>query len=173
MIGAAAVAAGLAAPVTAYADPTPDPGPPPPPNVNAFAMTSPVDYVVNDGVYAFAGPGGVTCVLSRATKGYGCSGTLPGAPGGANVVTGGAAGEPGFSVADRPLYLFDKPVKQLPANTRLSMGTVSCGVDAGGAVICSNSFDQTGFVVGPAGSYTFGAVNPLLDRPKGTNPYFN
>ena len=113
------------------------------------------------------------CVMSRATRTYGCSGPLPGAPEGANVVTGGAFGEPGFSVADRPLYLFDKPVNAIKPNTRISMGTVSCGADGGGALICVNSFDQTGFVIGPAGTSTFGAVNPLLDRPKGTNPYIN
>ena len=87
-------------------------------------------------------------------------------------MTGGPAGEPGFSVSDRPLYQFDKPVKQIAPGTRLSMGTISCGVDGGGAMICANSFDQTGFVIGPAGSYTFGAVNPLLDRPD-TNPFIN
>ncbi len=173
LIGAAGVAAAIAVPGVAWADPTPDPGPPPPPNVNAFTPVSPADFTVNDGVYAFAGPGGVTCLLSRTTRSYGCSGALPGAPDGANVVTGGAAGEPGFSVADRPLYQFDKPLKELSPNTRLSMGTVSCGVDGGGALICSNSFDQTGFVIGPASSYTFGAVNPLLDRPQGTNPFIN
>ena len=40
-------------------------------------------------------------------------------------------------------------------------------------MICSNSFDQTGFVIGPAGTYSFGAINPLLDRPEGTNPFIN
>ena len=56
--------------------------------------------------------------------------------------------------------------------SRLGMGTVSCGVVDGG-VVCSNTFDQTGFVISPAGTYTFGAVNPLLDRPEGTNPFMN
>jgi hypothetical protein len=175
LVGLAAVAAtfGAAGMGSAWADPTPDPGPPPPPNVNALTPVSPADFAVNDGVYAFAGPGGVTCLLSRTTRSYGCSGALPGAPDGANVVTGGPAGEPGFSVTDRPLYQFDKPVKEIAPGTRLSMGTISCGVDGGGAMICANSFDQTGFVIGPAGSYTFGAVNPLLDRPQGTNPFIN
>jgi hypothetical protein len=157
----------------AGADPTPDPGHPPAPNINGFTPVSPVDFTVADGVYAFSGPEGVVCVMSKATRTYGCSGPLPGAPEGANVVTGGAFGEPGFSVADRPLYLFDKPVNAIKPNTRISMGTVSCGADGGGTLICVNSFDQTGFVIGPAGTSTFGAVNPLLDRPKGTNPYFN
>jgi hypothetical protein len=173
LTAAAGVAALYAATGVAGADPAPDPAPPPAPNVNAFAPVSPVDFAVGDGVYAFAGPDGVTCVMAKANRTYGCSGALPGAPGGANILTGGAFGEPGFSVADRPLYQFDKPVLAIKPNTRISMGTVSCGVDAGGAVICVNSFDQTGFVVGSAGTYTFGAVNPLLDRPKGTNPYFN
>lgn len=167
----AAIAIAIAAP--AWADPEPPPGPPPPPNVNAFTPANTPDFAVNDGLYAFAAPGGLTCVLTRASRSYGCSGPMPGAPGGANVVTGGPAGEPGFSVADRPLYQFDNPVRELPANSRLSMGTVSCGVDGGGSVVCVNSYDQTGFIVGPAGSSTFGAVNPLLDRPEGTNPFIN
>lgn len=134
---------------------------------------SPVDFAVGEGVYAFAGPDGVTCVMSKVSRSYGCSGALPGAPGGANVLTGGAFGEPGFSVADRPLYLFDHPLNAIKPNTRISMGTISCGTDGGGAVICVNSFDQTGFFVGPAGTHTFGAANPLLERPEGRNPYFN
>jgi hypothetical protein len=157
----------------AQADPTPEPGPPPPPNINGFTPVSPVGFAVNDGVYAFAGPTGVRCMMSKAARSYGCSGALPGAPNGANVVTGGPAGEPGFAVTDRPLYSFSKPVAELAAGNRLSMGTISCGVDGGGAVICANSFDQTGFVIGPTTSFTFGAVNPLLIRPEGTNPFIN
>ena len=82
LVGAAAVAAtvGAAGMGSAWADPTPDPGPPPPPNVNAFTPVSPADFAVNDGVYAFAGPGGVTCLLSRATRSYGCSGRCRGRP---------------------------------------------------------------------------------------------
>jgi hypothetical protein len=112
-------------------------------------------------------------VLSRVTGYYGCSGPMPGAPGGANTVTGGPRGEPGFASSNAPLYPMDKPPNVLPANTRLSYSTVSCGVDGGGGVVCTNSFDQTGFVAGPAGSFSFGAVNPLVDRPEGTNPYAN
>jgi len=175
VLTAAALIAAVAAAAPAWADPTPETtAPPPPPNVNVFTPISPVDFAVADGVYAFTGPGGgLTCVMSRATRSYGCSGALPGAPEGANVVSGGPAGEPGFSNADRPLYLFDKPVKELTPGTRLSMGTVSCGVDGGGSIICNNTFDQTGFVTGPGGTFTFGAVNPLLDRPQGTNPFIN
>lgn len=169
---AAAAVAGSSAP--AWADPAPEPPPPPPPpNVNALTPDSPVDFAVADGVYAFTGPGAaVTCLLNRAARSYGCNGPLPGAPNGANVVTGGPTGEPGFGSADRPLYPFDKPVQQLAEGTRLSTGTISCGV-TGGSIVCSNSFDQTGFVIAPGGSYTFGAVNPMLDRPEGTNPYIN
>ena len=161
-------------PAAAWADPAPDPAPPPPPSANALTPVSPVAFAVGDGVYAFSGPGGaVTCLLNRAARSYGCNGPLPGAPNAANVVTGGPVGEPGFSNADRPLYGFDKPVRELAAGSRLSVGTLSCGVDGAGSIICSNSFDQTGFVIGPAGTFTFGAVNPLLDRPQGTNPYMN
>ena len=40
----------------------------------------------------------------------------------------------------------------LPPNTRLSFREISCGVDGGGTTICTNSRDQTGFVLSPAGS---------------------
>jgi len=172
--GGIAVATQTLLGAVAWADPTPDPdpGPPPPPNVNALTPVSPVDFAVGPGVWAFAGPGGVTCLLNLPGRTYGCNGALPGAPNGANVVTGGATGEPGFSSTDRPIYAFDKPVKALAAGSRLSASTVSCGV-IGDSTICSNSFDQTGFVIAPTGSYTFGGVNPMLDRPKGTNPYMN
>ncbi|MBI3216083.1 MAG: hypothetical protein HYZ38_19875 [Mycobacterium sp.] len=173
LIGAVCAAASIATPAMAWADPEPTPAPVPPPNVNSFAMAKPADYIVNDGIYGFTSPSGLTCIISRGTGYYGCSGPMPGAPGGANVVTGGPSGEPGFSTSDAPLYPFTTPPKPLPANTRLSYSTVSCGVDGGGGVVCSNSFDQTGFVAGPGGSFSFGAVNPLLDRPDGTNPFMN
>ena len=139
----------------------------------ALAPISPLDFTVGNGVYAFTAPVGVTCVMSRVSRAYGCSGTLPGAPQGANVVTGGASGEPGFSATNRPLYQFDAPPRELPVGSRLGMGTVSCGVVDGGGVVCNNSYDQTGFVIASAGTFSFGASNPLLDRPEGTNPYIN
>ncbi len=166
-----AVAATVLAAPTAWADPEPTPEPPPV-NAQTLTMISPKPYMVNDGVYAFTAPIGVTCVMAKASRSYGCSGTLPGAPGGANVVTGGASGEPGFASTDRPIYGFSETPKELPEGSRLGMGTVSCGVLAGG-VVCSNGYDQTGFVIASGGSYAFGAVNPLLDRPEGTNPYAN
>jgi hypothetical protein len=168
-VAVAAAAAAVAAP--AWAEPT-TPAPPAPPNVLALPPASPVGFTTADGVYAFTAPVGVTCVLSKGTRSYGCSGTLPGAPEGANVVTAGASGEPGFSHADRPLYQFETPPDELAEGTRLGMGTVSCGA-IGGGVVCINTFDQTGFVVSPAGTYSFGGINPLLDRPEGTNPYMN
>lgn len=66
----------------AWADPTPDPepGPPPPPNVNALTPVSPVDFAVGPNVWAFAGPGGVTCLLNLPGRTYGCNGALPGRP---------------------------------------------------------------------------------------------
>ena len=150
----------------------PEPAPPPPlPNVNAYTAISPVDYTVAQGTaYAFAGPAGVVCVISRQSVSYGCSGPLPGAPDAANLVSGGESGAPSFSAADRPIV--SGPVKALPPNTRLSFRDISCGVDGAGVVACVNSREQVGFVVGPAGTY-IDDVNPLLDRPEGTNPYFN
>ncbi|WP_232067876.1 hypothetical protein [Mycolicibacterium tokaiense] len=150
----------------------PAPPPPPPPNINGFTPVVPSDYEVQPGLYGFTTPSGITCVVSRSTA-YGCNGPFPGAPNGANMITGGANGMPGFTNSPRPLFVSDTPAKPLPVNSRLSYGTISCGVDGAGAAICTNSFDQTGFVLGPATSWNFGAVNPLLDRPEGTNPYAN
>ena len=167
----ASVATIMADPGTSWADPDPVPGPPPLPNVNGYAPVSPVDYTVNNGQwYAFAGPAGVTCILSRANGDYGCSGPLPGAPDGANLVSAAALGAPTFSSTPTPLFASVSPAKSLPPNTRLSFREVSCGVDGAGVVACVNNHDQVGFVVGPAGTF-INAVMPLLDRPKGTNPY--
>lgn len=169
------VAALLSAPPAAWADPTPSVDPPPAqplPDVNAYTPISPVPYSVMDGtMYLFAGPAGVTCAINRQTGGYGCSGTLPGAPGGANLVSGGPAGSPGFSTTARPVFGADG-AKALPPNTRLSFREISCGVDGTGSMACVNSRDQVGFVVGPAGSYINDVV-PLLDRPQGTSPFNN
>jgi hypothetical protein len=170
-VAAGAVLMGL--PGNASAEPAPPP-PPPPPNINGYALAVPSEYAVNDGLYAFTTPLGLTCIVTRGGGGgYGCNGPIPGAPNGANVITGGPGGMPGFASSDRPLFASDKPAKPLPANTRISYSTISCGVDEAGAAICTNSFDQTGFVLGPVTSWNFGAVNPLLDRPDGRSPYAN
>jgi len=166
----AAVAAVVVIPVTAVSA-EPPPPPPPLPNVNAYTPISPVDYTVRDGNwYAFAGPPGVTCVINKPASSYGCSGPLPGAPEGANLVSGGPAGPPGFSSTERPIFDVG-PVQALPPNTRLSYRDVSCGMDGAGALACVNSREQVGFVVGPTASYVNG-FNPLLDRPEGATPMF-
>ena len=67
--------------------------------------------------------------------------------------------------------IFEGEVNALPPNTRLSFGTVSCGTD-GATTACVDSRNQAGFVVAPDASWV-NAVNPLLVRPEGTNPYFN
>lgn len=157
--------AGLAP--TAGADPEVPP-PPPLPNVNSYTPVSPVDYTVMDGNwYAFAGPAGVTCVINRQNVSYGCSGPLPGAPDGANLVSGGQVGPPTFSTTERPVFAAAGTPRALPPNTRLSFREISCGIDGSGVVACVNSRDQVGFVVSAAGSYV-DDVNPLVDRPSGT-----
>ena len=108
--------------------------------------------------------------VEKRSGGYGCNGVLPGAPEGANLISGAAGGVPGFSVAPAPIY--GGPVKALPANSRLSFGDVSCGSD-GTLTSCVDSRNQAGFVVSPTASWVVNEVNPLLARPEGTNPYFN
>ena len=158
---------GLALPAIASADPDPTP-PPPIPDVNVYTPINPAEYAVLGGTwYAFAGPPGVTCIINRQNGDYGCSGPLPGAPGGANLVSAGQAGAPAFSTTPQPLFAAAGPVKPLPANTRLSFRDISCGVDAAGVVACLNAREQVGFVVSPGGSFV-NATNPMLDRPEGT-----
>lgn len=172
LIGALGAAAALVGgPGVAASQPSPPP-PPPAPDVNAFAPVKLSEYAVMDGSwYAFRTPDGLTCVLQRS-GGYGCSGAIPAAPNGANFVSGGP-GVPGFANADAAVFGFVGDVKPLPAGSRISFQTVSCGSD-GSVTTCADSRNQSGFVLSPAGSYIInGGRVPLLDRPEGTNPFFN
>ena len=151
----------------------PEPPPAPPPlNVNARAPVKLSEFAVLDGNwYAFRTPDGLTCALQR-NGGYGCSGAIPGAPNGANLVSGGP-GAPHFSATTADVFASAGEVKPLPAGSRISFQTVSCGSE-GGVTTCSDSRNQSGFVLTPAGSYIINdGKDPLLDRPEGTNPYFN
>lgn len=166
-VASAAGAAVIGVPGIAAADPEPAPAPP---NVNAYPPVKLSEFAVMDNSwYAFTTADGLTCVLQR-TGGYGCSGPMPGAPNGANMISGGPFGAPGFASTDAPVFAFAEPTKPLPANTRISYQTISCGTD-GATTTCLNSRDQSGFVIGPAGSFVLGATNPLLDRPNGTGPF--
>lgn len=169
LAGAIAAAAVVVAPThTAHAQPEPPP-PPPAPNVNAYALAKPSEYAVMNGTwYAFGTPDGLTCVIDRGTGGYGCSGPIPAAPEGANTVSGGTAA-PAFTSTPLVAFGIAEPIKPLPPKMRLSYRQVSCGHD-GGVTTCLNSFDQTGFVLTPAGSHVLGEP-PLLARPEGTRPY--
>ena len=146
----AAVALGGAS--TAIADP--EPAPPPIPNAFAYPPVNPANYTVNGGRwFAFAGPPGVVCILDSINGEYGCSGPLPGAPAGANLVSAGPNGMPVFATTETPAYAKAGAVRPLPPNTRLSYRQVACGVDDAGVVACLNTRDQVGFVVGPQGSF--------------------
>jgi hypothetical protein len=167
VIGSAGAAL-VGVPGIAAADP--ESAPPPPPNVNALTPVKLSEYAVMDNNwYAFSAAEGVTCVLQKS-GGYGCSGPIPAAPDGANLVSGSLGGVPGFAHTDRAV--FAGAAKPLPAGSRISYQTVSCGND-GVATTCVDSRNQSGFVLSPAGSFILNESNPLLDRPKGTNPYFN
>lgn len=156
--GAAVLGCGLLGAVPAGADP--EPAPPPIPNVFANTPVNPADYTVNGGKwFAFAGPAGVVCILDSLKGTYGCAGPLPGAPGGANLVSAGPVGPPVFATTESPAYADAGAVRPLPPNTRLTFRQVGCGVDDAGVVACLNSREQVGFVVGPTGSY-IGNNNP-------------
>ncbi len=101
--GAAVLGCGLLGAVPAGADPAP--APPPIPNVFANTPVNPADYTVNGGKwFAFAGPAGVVCILDSLKGNYGCAGPLPGAPGGANLVSAGPVGAPVFATTESPAY---------------------------------------------------------------------
>jgi hypothetical protein len=171
----AAGAAVIGVPGVAAADPDPAPAPPPPPfNVAALTPVKPSDFAMqNSEYYGFAVPGDIACGISRGTGRYGCSGPIPAAPDGANVVTGGQQGPPGFANDNRPLFVFDGLPNRLLPGSRISFRDVTCGTD-GTSTVCSNSFDGSGFVISPSGSFVLGPTNPLLlNTGDGHNPYFN
>jgi hypothetical protein len=169
VLGAAA-AASLIQSGAAVAEPPPPP--PPPPNVNAWAAVKPSDFaVLTNTAYAFTTPDGLTCMVQRS-GGYGCSGPMPGAPEGANMVSGSIGGVPTFSSVGASPFANVPDIKPLPAGSRVSLQTLSCGND-GTVTSCVDSRNQAGFVISPGGSWIVGELNPLLDRPEGTNPYFN
>src|SRR6476620_12432735 len=102
VLGAAAVV-GLPGVAAAEPPPVPAPQPPPPPNVNALSPVKLSDYAVSDGAWYAFSSGGLTCVLQRS-GGYGCNGPLPGAPEGANLVSGVLGGVPSFGASPAPMY---------------------------------------------------------------------
>lgn len=166
VVGAAVMTAGLAA-----AEP-PAPGPPPAPNVNAWPPVSPAEFTAMNGTwYAFGAPGGLTCVIQRGGA-YGCSGAIPAAPGGANLVSGGIGGVPTFANAAAPFSNAVETVKPLPPSTRISFQTVSCGTD-GTMTTCVDAHNGAGFVISPTASFVLQPSNPLLLPREGRNPYFN
>jgi hypothetical protein len=170
LIGVAG-AAMVSVPGIAAAEPEPAP-PPPPPNVNALAPVNLSEYAVMDNTwYAFTTPDGLTCVLQK-TGSYGCSGPIPAAPNGANLVSGSYGGVPGFANTDGAVFAVVGAAKPLPAGSRISYQTVSCTND-GVTTTCVDNRNQSGFVLSPAGSFILNETNPLLDRPEGTNPFFN
>jgi hypothetical protein len=125
------------------------------PNVNVYPSTSPVDFTVMGGTwYAFGTPDGLTCVIDKSRNSYGCSGPIPAAPDGANLVSGVGGEQPAFANSAASVFAVAGPVKQLPPQTRLSYRNVSCAIDAGGATVCVNYASQHGFVLSPAGSFT-------------------
>jgi hypothetical protein len=171
----AAGAAVVGVPGVAAADPDPAPPPPPPPPVNSWDPVKTSDFTVLGGsVYAFTAPGDLTCIMSRNTGQYGCQGALPAAPDGANIVTGNQVGPPTFSGQEAPIiHGVDGPIKPLPAHSRISFKNITCGTD-GVLTTCQNSFDQSGFVISPGGSFVLNVTNPLVDRPDNNrSPFAN
>ena len=173
LIGVLGPATVVGVPGVAAAEPPPVPAPQPPPlpNVNALAPVKLSEYAVMDGAWYAFSTGGLTCVLQRSGS-YGCSGPIPGAPEGANLVSGVMGGVPGFANTPGSVFGAADAAKPLPAGSRISYQTVSCGND-GTTTTCVDSRSQSGFVISPAGSFILNETPPLLDRPEGTNPFIN
>ncbi|AMO59841.1 Uncharacterised protein [Mycolicibacterium phlei] len=171
-VAGAGLAVAAAAGVAAAQPPAPAPTPAPP-NVLALPPAQLPDYAKMDGQwYAFKTPTGLTCVLQRNGP-YGCSGALPAAPDGANLVRGGP-GPAAFSATDGDPFAGIEDVNLLPEGVRLSLQTVSCATTGGGVTTCYDDRTQSGFVLSPAGSFIInGGALPLLDRHEGTNPFIN
>jgi hypothetical protein len=171
VLGAAAVV-GVPGVAAAEPPPVPAPQPPPPPNVNALAPVKLSEYAVMDNNwYAFTTPDGLTCVLQKG-NGYGCSGAIPGAPEGANLVSGSYGGVPAFASSAANVFGAAGAAKPLPAGSRISYQTVSCGND-GTTTTCVDTRSQSGFVISAAGSFILNEEPPLLYRPEGTSPFMN
>ncbi|HEY7054760.1 MAG TPA: hypothetical protein VH496_21870 [Mycobacterium sp.] len=128
---------------------------PPLPNLTGYPPISPVDFTAMSGTwYAFGTPDGLTCVIDKSRNAYGCSGPIPAAPQGANLVSGVGGEQPAFANTAAPVFAVAGVVKQLPPQTRLSYRDVSCAIDASSATVCVNSASQHGFMLSPAGSFT-------------------
>jgi hypothetical protein len=161
-----ACAAVVGVPGFAAADPEPAPGPPP---IMSYASVNPLEYTVLDGTtYAFSVNGDIDCIISRNSARYGCSGNLPAAPG--NVVTGFQTGQVGFATNDAPIMRGVDVFKPLPPDSRIAFKNVTCGYD-GTTMACTNTFDQSGFVLSPAGSFVINDTNPQFDRRLGQNTH--
>lgn len=93
-------------------------------------------------------------MIDKGRNAYGCSGPLPAAPEGANLVAGVGAEEPGFGNSAGNAFAAAGAVKPLPPQQRLSFRNVACAIDGAGATTCQNTSSQHGFVLSPAGSFT-------------------
>ena len=170
VLGAATV---VGVPGVAAADPPPVPAPQPPPlpNVNALAPVKPSEYAVMDGAWYAFSTGGLTCVLQR-------SGTATAAavrfPVHRKVRILSAARWAAYRVSPTAGSVFAaaSAAKPLPAGSRISYQSVSCGND-GATTTCVDSRSQSGFVISPAGSFILNEAPPLLYRPEGTSPFVN
>jgi hypothetical protein len=129
------------------------------------------DFAAMDGNWYAFSSSGLTCVLQRS-GGYGCSGPIPGAPEGANLVSGAMGGVAAFANTPGDVFAAAGAAKPLPAGSRISYQTVSCGND-GATTTCVDSRSQSGFVISPAGSFILNETPPLLYRPEGTSPFMN
>ena len=134
------------------------------PDPNDFVV-GPQSYIVGAGAKnlfpVFTVGDGLTCEIALFSGGeIGCDGELPGVAGGASEIFVQLPGDAGIRTTDNPKYntpQYPGPVLQLPPHHRVSEMGGTCMAAADGGVACYGSLAGTtsGFVVSPAGTWTF------------------
>ena len=172
LVGAAAAAL-VGAPGVAAADPNEPPAPPPPPNVNGYAPVKPSEFAVLGDSRLRVHHARRADVHGAALRADTAAAARFPAPRKARTWSAErwAACRSSPTSAANPFASAARSNRFRPTRG-ISFQTLSCGTD-GALTTCVDSKNQAGFVIAPAGSWIVGEVNPLVDRPEGTNPYFN
>ncbi|BBZ15142.1 hypothetical protein [Mycobacterium branderi] len=142
------------------------------PDLGAFQPVDPARYTAAPragGAAYFVTPDGIQCIMPTPYKpgdhvSAGCSGPLPGLPPDAPVGSDGcsAVGSPTSLPTDLGPYSFQKgtgcPIITTPlldVGQKITKGDITCLVGADRLTACIDPILNRGFVLQPAGSWTF------------------
>ncbi len=128
------------------------------PDISRFAKLDFEGFQLADkpGIW-FSTPSGLNCGIWDDGS-TGCTGTIPGAPGGANQV-GWFSGESNahFDNTDQLRFVAGVPQRVLPADNYVEYKNAKCGVTPEGAVYCASSgnyaYSGNQFMVSTSGSW--------------------